>query len=178
MLILKITTGVILVLAIWHLVLTYKTQLIQAAELTWHAKYLRNGAKAVAVILPTVWILAILINWKFSGDRETESAHAANLRKIAATEACRTLSATDLAKLFQPTGSSFTSALDECVFYESLEPYSGSKSLQERLQEIEENEIFVRLEWLSKELEAQKQLEIEREANVPVVPKGTHPFRR
>jgi hypothetical protein len=178
MLILKITTGVILVLAIWHLVLTYKTQLIQAAELTWHAKYLRNGAKAVAVILPTLWILAILINWKFSGDRETESAHAANLRKIAATEACRTLSATDLAKLFQPTGSSFTSALDECVFYESLEPYSGSKSLQERLQEIEENEIFVRLEWLSKELEAQKQLEIEREANVPVVPKGTHPFRR
>ena len=176
MLILKITTGVILVLAIWHLVLTYKTQLIQAAELTWHSKYLRNGAKAVAVILPTVWILAILINWKLSGDRETESAHAANLRKIAATEACRTLSATDLAKLFQPTGSSFSSPLDECISYESLEPYSGSKSLQERLQEIEENEIFVRLEWLSKELEAQKQLEIEREANVPVVPKGTHPF--
>ena len=176
MLIRKITTGVISVLAIWHLVLTYKTQLIQAAKLTWQSKYLRNGAKAVAVILPTVWILAILINWKLSGDRETESAHAANLRKIAATEACRTLSATDLAKLFQPTGSSFTSALDECVFYESLEPYSGSKSLQERLQEIEENEVFVRLEWLSKELEAQKQLEIEREANVPVVPKGTHPF--
>ena len=176
MLILKITTGVILVLAIWHLVLTYKTQLIQAAELTWHSKYLRNGAKAVAVILPTVWILAILINWKLSGDRETESAHAANLRKIAATEACRTLSATDLAKLFQPTGSSFSSPLDECISYESLEPYSGSKSLQERLQEIEENEVFVRLEWLSKELEAQKRLEIEREANVPVVPKDTHPF--
>ena len=57
-------------------------------------------------------------------------------------------------------------------FYESLEPYSGSKSLQERLQEIEENEVFVRLEWLSKELEAQKQLEMEREATVPVVPKG------
>jgi hypothetical protein len=117
-----------------------------------------------------------LINWKLSGDRESASAHAANLRKIAATEACRTLSATDLAKLFQPTGSSFTSALDECISYESLEPYSGSNSLQERLQEIEENEVFVRLEWLSKELEAQKQLEIEREANIPVVPKGTHPF--
>ena len=153
MLIVKITTGVVLVLAIWHLVLTYKTQLIQAAKLTWQSKYLRNIAKAVAVIFPTLWILAILINWKLS---ETESAHAANLRKIAATEACRTLSATDLAKLFQPTGSSFTSALDECISYESLEPYSGSKSLQERLQEIEENEVFVRLEWLSKELEAQK----------------------
>jgi len=156
MLILKITTGVILVLAIWHLVLTYKTQLTEAAELTWHSKYLRNGAKAVAVILPTLWLPPILINWKLSVDRETASAHAANLRKIAATEACRTLSATDLAKLFQPTKSSFTSALDECVSYESLEPYSGSKSLQERLQEIEENEVFVRLEWLSKELEAQK----------------------
>ena len=60
MLILKITTGVISVLAIWHLVLTYKTQLIQAAKLTWQSKYLRNGAKAVAVILPTLWLLAIL----------------------------------------------------------------------------------------------------------------------
>jgi hypothetical protein len=137
---------------------------------------MRDGAKVVAIILPTVWILAILINWKLSVDRETASAHAANLRKIAATDACRTLSATDLAKLFQPTGSSFSSALDECISYESLEPYSGSKSLQERLQEIEENEVFVRLEWLSKELEAQKQLEIEREANVPVVPKDTYPF--
>jgi len=136
-----------------------------------YGRHLRNVAKAVAVIFPTLWILAILINWKLSGDRESAPAHAANLRKIAATEACRTLSATDLAKLFQPTGSSFSSALDECISYESLEPYSGSKSLQERLQEIEENEVFVRLEWLSRELE-----EIEREANVPVVPKGTHPF--
>ena len=175
MIIVKITTGAILVLAIWHLVLTYKTQLIQAAKLTWQSKYLRNIAKAVAVILPTLWLLPILINWKLSVDRETASAHAANLRKIAATKACRTLSATDLAKLFQPTGSSFSSALDECISYESLEPYSGSKSLQKRLQEIEENEVFVRLEWL-KELEARKQLEIEREANVPVVPKDTHPF--
>ena len=176
MLILKITTGVVLVLAIWHLVLTYKTQLIQTDKLTWQSKYLRNSAKAVAIILPTLWLLPILINWKLSVDRETASAHGANLRKIAATEACQTLSATDLAKLFQPSGSSFSSALDECISYESLEPYSGSKSLQERLQEIEENEVFVRLEWLSKELEAQKQLEIEREANIPVVPKGDHPL--
>jgi hypothetical protein len=143
MLILKITTGVVLVLAIWHSVLTYKTQLIQAAKLTWKSRYMRNGAKAVASILPTLWLLPILINWKLSVDRETASAHGANLRKIAATEACRTLSATDLAKLFQPSGSSFSS---------------------------------VRLEWLSKGLEAQKQLEIEREANVAVVPKDTHPF--